>query len=414
VNDPVIRSQAEQLDAADPIAEYRDCFALPPDLICFDGNSLGPPGRDTEAFLNTIVRDQWSRELVGGWNTCGWIDLPRRVAATIAPLIGASSGEVMVADSTSVNLFKLLAAALTMRPGRAVILSEKENFPTDLYMAQGLAELLGERTSLRLVDRSQLADALDHEVAVLMLTQVDFRTGELLDLGHWTRAAHNSGALMLWDLSHSAGALPVDLHGHDVDLAVGCGYKYFNGGPGAPAFAYVAQRLHDKLVSPLWGWMGHSSPFDFGTGYTPSTGVEQLQVGTPPILSLTALEHSVSLIAEIGIDRLWAKSQQLTQLFIDLTEPIAADHGLELATPRDPARRGSQVSLRHPQGYAIVQALAAEGVVGDFRAPDLVRFGFAPAYLRFTDVWDAATILAGIMDTRDWDQPKFHERRRVT
>ena len=408
------RLQAEKLDARDPIATYRDRFALPDHLIYLDGNSLGPPSRESEALLASTVRDQWSRELVGGWNNCGWIDLPRRVAAAIAPLIGAGADEVMVADSTSLNLFKLLAAALTMRPGRPVILSEKENFPTDLYMAQGLAELLGERATLRLVERRELAAALDDEVAVLMLTQVDFRTGELQDLGGWTRAAHSAGALMLWDLAHSAGALPVDLRSHDVDLAVGCGYKYLNGGPGAPAFAYVARKLHDQLASPLWGWLGHATPFDFDTGYRPAGGVVQLQVGTPPILSLTTLEQSVNLIAEIGIESLWAKSQQLTELFIELTAPTAAEHGLELVTPRDPTRRGSQVSLRHPQGYAIVQALAAEGVIGDFRAPDLMRFGFAPAYLRFIDVYDAAAALDRVMHTGSWDQPQFHERRKVT
>jgi len=408
------RSQAEQYDIVDPISGYRNRFVLPPDLIYLDGNSLGPPSCDMENLLAATVRDQWGGELVGGWNRCAWIDLSRRVAAAIAPLIGADDDEVIVCDSTSVNLFKLLAAALRMSPESRIILSEKENFPTDLYMAQGLAELLGERASLRLVDRSELADALDDQVAVLMLTQVDFRTGELLDLGHWTRAAHEAGALMLWDLAHSAGALPVDLNRHGVDLAVGCGYKYLNGGPGAPAFAFAARRLHDELVSPLWGWMGHAAPFDFATGYRPAAGVEQLQVGTPPILSLKALERSVALINEIGIDRLWAKSRQLTRLFIDLSDAIAAEHGLELATPRDPGRRGSQVSLRHPQGYAIVQALATAGVVGDFRAPDLMRFGFAPAYIRFVDVWNAAATLKRVLETRSWDQPQFHERLKVT
>ncbi len=414
VKTPTTRSQAQELDTGDPIAAYRDRFALPPGRIYLDGNSLGPPMRDTEALLASTVRDQWRQELVSAWNSCGWIDLPRRVATAIAPLIGADDDEVMVADSTSVNLFKLLAAGLTMRPERRFILSEKENFPTDLYMAQGLAELLGERASLRLVERSRLAEALDDDVAILMLTQVDFRTGELLDLGDWTSAAHATGALVLCDLAHSAGALPVDLHALDVDLAVGCGYKYLNGGPGAPAFAYVARRLHDQLVSPLWGWMGHAAPFNFDSGYRPAPGVEQLQAGTPPILSLTALEHSVGLIAEIGIDRLWAKSQQLTQLFIELTAPIATKHGFEVATPRNPQHRGSQVSLRHAQGYAIVQALATDGVIGDFRAPDLLRFGFAPAYIRSVDVWDAAAVLGRVMDSGAWNRPEFYERRKVT
>ncbi len=408
------RAHAEGLDAADPLAGYRARFALPAGVLYFDGNSLGPPAADAADRLADVVRSQWGRDLVGAWNSCDWIDLPRRVAAVIATLVGARPEEVAVADSTSVNLFKVLAAGLDLDPARKVILSERENFPTDLYMAQGLARLLGQGVSLRLVDRDRLEDALDQDVAILMLTQVDFRTGERHDMDALTARAHARGALAVWDLAHSAGAIPVDLAGCGADFAVGCGYKYLNGGPGAPSFVYAARRLHERLRSPLWGWMGHAEPFAFDTAYHPAAGAAGFQVGTPPILSLCALEHGAALIAEIGVARLWAKSCALTALFMDLVDPVCREHGLVPVSPRDPQRRGSQVSLRHPHGYAIVRALADRGVVGDFRAPDILRFGFAPAYLRFVDAWDAARILAEIMEDRSWDQPRFHKRLRVT
>jgi kynureninase len=411
---PLARAHAEALDATDPLAGHRARFALPADVLYFDGNSLGPPTVEAADHLADVVRAQWGRHLVGAWNTCDWIDLARRVAAAIAPLIGALADEVAVADSTSINLFKVLAAGLDLNPGRKVILSERENFPTDLYMAQGLSTMLGQGVSLRLVDRADLGAALDEDVAVVMLTEVDFRTGERHDLDAVTARAHAAGAVMVWDLAHSAGAFPVDLAGCQADFAVGCGYKYLGGGPGAPAFVYAAHRLHERLTSPLWGWMGHAEPFAFDTDYRPAGGASRLQVGTPPILSLAALELGVATIAEIGVERLWAKSCALTSLFCELVEPVCREHGLELASPRAPEQRGSQVSLRHPHGYAIVQALADRGVIGDFRAPDILRFGFAPAYLRFTDVWDALQILAEVLTSRSWDQPRFHARRKVT
>jgi kynureninase len=281
-------------------------------------------------------------------------------------------------------------------------------------VAQGLVELLGKRISLRLVDRSDLADALHEDVGVLMLTQVDFRTGEMHDMTAWTTAAHEAGALTLWDLAHSAGAVPVDLGSCSADLAVGCGYKYLNGGPGAPAFAFVARRHHAALQSPLWGWMGHAAPFDFDTDYRPATGVDRLLVGTPPILSLAAMECGVASVAVIGIDRLRAKSVALTELFIGLVDRDCGGHGFFIASPRDAEQRGSQVSLRHPEGYAIMQALIAAGVIGDFRTPDLLRFGFAPAYLRFVDVWDAVVTLREIMDCGSWDRTEYQLRAKVT
>jgi len=411
---PATREQALALDAADPIGRCRDGFLLPGDLIYLDGNSLGPPPRRALERVLEVLRGEWGGELIRGWTSRGWIDLPARVATAIAPLVGAAPDEVMVADSISVNLYKLLAAALELRPGRRVIVSEVDNFPTDLYVAQGLAELLGGRCELRLVERARLAEALDREVAVLMLTHVDFRSGEMHDMAAWTEAAHAAGALVLWDLAHSAGAMPVDLDGCGADLAVGCGYKYLNGGPGAPAFSFVAGRHHGDLRSPLWGWMGHAAPFEFATSYQPAPGVARLLVGTPPILSLAALECGVESVAEIGISQLRAKSVALTELFIGLVDRDCGGHGLELGSPRDPARRGSQVALRHPEGYAVMQALIAAAVIGDFRPPDLLRFGFAPAYVRFVDVWDAVARLRGILERRSWDRPEHRVRRKVT
>jgi kynureninase len=410
----ISRDEALALDADDPIAVFRDRFVLPRGVIYLDGNSLGPPPLTAHERVNEVLSGEWATDLIGGWTKHQWIDLPDRIAGTIASLIGASSGEVAVADSTSLNVFKLLSAALTIRPDRSVILSERENFPTDLYMAQGLVELLGEKASLRLVDRADLEDGLGSDVAVLLLTHVDFRSGEMHDIAARTVAAHESGALVLWDLSHSAGAVPVELDRDGVDLAVGCGYKYLNGGPGAPAFAFVADRHHENLRSPLSGWMGHASPFDFSTTYQPASGVARLLVGTPPILSLAALECGVASIAEIGVDHLRAKSVALTDLFISLIERRCSGHGFEIISPRDGAHRGSQVSLEHPEGYAIMQALIAAGVFGDFRPPNLLRFGFAPAYLRYVDVWDAVAKLREIMEGVAWDRADYRVRAKVT
>jgi kynureninase len=411
---PASKEEALALDASDPIAGARDRFALPEGVVYLDGNSLGPPPRSAFERIDLVLREEWGSDLVRSWTSHGWITLSERVAGAIAGLIGADPSEVVVADSTSVNIFKLLGAALRLRPGRTVIVSESENFGTDLYIAQGLGELLGDDASLRLVDRTEIAAALDDDVAVLMLTQVDFRTGELHDMESRTRAAHDAGALVLWDLAHSAGAVPVDLEACKADLAVGCGYKYLNGGPGAPAFAYVSRRHHDRLHTPLWGWMGHDAPFSFDTDYRPAPGVGRLAVGTPPILSLAALECGVASIAGIGVHALRSKSLALTELFIALVERQCAGHGFALASPREIDRRGSQVSFRHPEGYAIMQALVADGVIGDFRAPDLLRFGFAPAYVRFVDVWNAVAKLREIMEGGKWDRAEYKERAKVT
>jgi len=412
-NDRLCRADAEALDAADDLASLRDSFCMPDGVVYLDGNSLGALPRRSVDRLRDVTEREWGRDLVRSWNANGWIDLPARVAALLAPLIGAAAEEVAVADSTSVNAFKLLAGALPLRPGRRVILSEEGNFPTDLYVAQGLARLLGD-VELRLVPRGGLYGAVTADVAVLMLTHVDFRTGEIHDMARLTRAAHEGGALVLWDLAHSAGAVPVDLGACGADFAVGCGYKYLNGGPGAPGFAYMARRLQDRFETPLSGWMGHADPFAFGTRYEPAPGVARLLCGTPPILSLAALECGVATIAQAGIGRLRRKSEALTDLFVRLVDQECGGFGFALASPPAAERRGSQVSLRHAEGYAIVQALAARDVIGDFRAPDILRFGFAPAYLRFADAWEAVAALRAVMENREWSRPEFQERQVVT
>ncbi len=397
---PATRDDAHALDAADDLSGFREEFVLPEGVVYLDGNSLGPlPGR-TSARLEEVVRREWGADLIRSWDVHGWMELPARVGRAIAPLIGARPGEVVVTDSTSVNLFKLLAAALRMRPGRGTIVSERENFPTDLYMAQGLADLLGKGFELRTVGRDELASALDERVAVVALTHVDFRTGEQLDMAALTAAAHRVGALALWDLSHSAGAVQVDLEGCGVDLAVGCGYKFLNGGPGAPAYAYAASRLQEGLRSPLWGWLGHADPFEFAREYRPAAGISRLLCGTPPILSLVALECGVEMVTRAGVERLRRKSLALAELFIGLVDRECEGYGFELASPREGARRGAQVSYAHPQGRAIMQDLDRGGVIGDFRPPDLLRFGFSPLFLRFVDVWDAVATLRRVSEER--------------
>ena len=409
--------RARSLDAADPLAQFRERFDVPEGVVYLDGNSLGCLPRATPARLEQVVREEWGRDLIRSWNSADWIHLPQRVGGKIAPLIGAQPHEVIACDSVSVNLYKLISAALAMRPGRKVVLSEPGNFPTDVYMIEGLEKQgLAER---RLVERDQLLEALDEDVALLLLTHAHYKTGELFDMEALTRAAHERGALVLWDLSHSGGALPVHLADCKADFAVGCGYKYLNGGPGAPAYAFVATEHHiadtvedSALRQPLSGWMGHARPFAFSDDYTPAAGVDSLLCGTPGILGLAALEVGVDLIAEIGIERLYAKSQKLSEFF----RQCLAEKGveMELFSPSDPAERGSQLSFRHDEAYAICQALIARGVIGDFRDPDILRFGFAPAYLRFEDMAEAARHLAEVLDSGEWQRAEFQERAAVT
>jgi kynureninase len=410
----VTRDEALALDSADPLAAFRARFALPEDIVYLDGNSLGALPKATPARLAAVIAAEWGDGLIRSWNRHGWIDLPRRVGDKIGRLIGARPGEVMVADSTSVNLFKLIAAALRLRPERRVIVSERENFPTDLYVAQGLIELLGGRHELRLVTPETLDAALDDDAALVLLTHVNYRSGRMHDMAAVTRRAHGAGALMLWDLAHSAGALPVDLAGSDADLAVGCGYKYLNGGPGAPAFLYVAQRLQDSFRSPLTGWLGHAAPFDFDPLYRPAPGIASAIVGTPPILSLAALEIGIDLALEADLAAVRAKSLALARLFVARVTESCAGFGLALASPARDEERGSQICYAHPEGYAIMQALIARGVIGDFRAPDILRFGFTPLYTSFADVFDAVEILLAVLASGAWDRPEFKRRAAVT
>ena len=406
------------LDAGDPLAGLRDRFALPESIIYLDGNSLGVLPKATEASVRAVIAGQWGEDLIKSWNQHDWIGLPRRVGAKIARLIGASDHEVIVADSTSLNVFKALHAALRLRPGRRVILSDDGNFPTDLYMAQGLAELLEDKHELIVVPSDRLLESLTDEVAVLMLTEVDYRTGRLHDMKSLTKAAHDAGALTLWDLAHSAGAFPVDLNGSGADFAVGCGYKYLNGGPGAPAFIFVAERWQEQASQPLFGWMGHEAPFAFDLDYRPrqgdGRGIDRFLVGTPPILSLVALESGLDQFAGVDMKMVRLKSMALSDLFIALVGHELAGHGLTLASPKNAWERGSQVSFRHEEGYPIMQALIARSVIGDFRAPDILRFGFTPLYLRYQDVWEAVQRLRAVMTEQAWQRPEFRRRAAVT
>jgi len=413
-------AEARALDAADPIGGYRKQFALPPGVVYLDGNSLGALPLGTAARLGEVIRREWGEGLVRSWNPkenggADWIGLPRRVGAMIAPLIGAQADEVIACDSTSVNLFKLIAAALALQktlgcPRRKVVLSEPGNFPTDLYLIAGLeTQGLAER---RLAPVEALEAALDDSVALLLLTHVHYKSGAMHDMARLTHAAHAAGALVLWDLSHSAGAVPVDLGGCEADLAVGCGYKYLNGGPGAPAFAFVARRHHDALHQPLTGWMGHAAPFAFTDDYAPAPGIDRLLTGTPPILGLAALEEGVRLIAEIGVERLSAKSRALSEFLRAAIAQVAPD--LPCISPEGPGPRGSQLSYRHPQAYAIAQALIARGVIPDFREPDVLRLGLSPAYIRFEDGWHAAQALGEVLASGEWERAEFKARAAVT
>ena len=402
--------KARELDAADPLSHFRDRFVLPDGVIYLDGNSLGALPKAAIERVEQVVAGEWGEGLIRSWNDADWITLPQRIGAKIAPLIGAKSNEVIVADSVSVNLFKLMSAALGMRPGRKVILSEPGNFPTDLYMIQGLQEL--GLAKQRLIERGQILEALGEDIALLLLTHVHYKSGAMHDMNALTKAAHDAGALVLWDLSHTGGAMPVDLNGVGADFAVGCGYKYLCGGPGAPAYAYVAERHHDALHQPLSGWMGHAQPFAFEDDYVPAPGVDRLLCGTPQIISMSALEVGVDVIGEIGVDRLYAKSQALSEFFLECLSASGIE--LELVSPANSTKRGSQLSFRHENAYAICQALIARGVIGDFRDPDILRLGFAPAYLRFEDMAEAARHLAEVFARAEWKRAEFNQRAAVT
>jgi kynureninase len=411
------------LDAQDPLRELRGLFTLPAGVIYLDGNSLGPLPKHAPERIARAVREEWGEGLIRSWNTAGWFGLPQRVGDRIATLVGARPGEVVATDSTSVNLFKVLSAALSIvqadAPARRTVVSERSNFPTDLYIAEALCRERG--CTLQLVEAHEIPAALDAGTAVLMLTHVNYRTGAMHDMAGITRAAHGAGALVVWDLAHSAGAVEVDLHAADADFAVGCGYKYLNGGPGAPAFAWVHPRHADRFWQPLAGWWGHAAPFAFSSDYRPGAGIARYLCGTQPVLSMIALDCGLDTVLAAqplgGMPALRRKSLALTDLFIALVEQRCAGHGLGLATPREHAARGSQVCLTRGEGaYAIVQALIARGVIGDFRAgpPDILRFGFTPLYLRFEDVWQAVEHLRAVLEGGEWRRAEFHRTQAVT
>ncbi|MFB9174489.1 kynureninase [Roseibium salinum] len=399
-------------DLNDVLSSKRGAFRIPEGVIYLDGNSLGVLPAHVPARLSEVINEEWGTSLIRAWNTHSWIDLPVRTGARIGRLIGAPAGTVVACDSTSVNVFKVLSAALSLRPGRKVILSDTGNFPTDLYVASGLKQLLDKGLELKVVAPEEVKAAITEEVAVLMLTEVDYRTGRLHDMKDLTRAAHEAGALAIWDLAHSAGAIPVDLAGAGADFAVGCGYKYLNGGPGAPAFLYVAQEHQDKVASPLTGWMGHEAPFAFDLDYRPVSGIGRMTVGTPAVLSLSGLHAALDVFEDVDMADIRKQSISLSELFI--AEVEARCPQLVLASPRDPQARGSQVSFRFEEGYAVMQALIAAGVIGDFRAPDVMRFGFTPLYLSHQDVVDAVGILARILETESWNRPEYRTRAKVT
>lgn len=411
------------LDAQDPLRALRELFTLPEGVIYLDGNSLGPLPKSVPDRIARAVREEWGEGLIRSWNSAGWFELPRRLGDKIATLVGARPGEVVATDSTSINLYKVLSAALSIVASgeglRRIVISERSNFPTDNYIAEALCRERG--FTLHLMEAEELPGALDARTAVLMLTHVNYRTGAMHDMRELTRLAHAAGALAVWDLAHSAGAVEVDLHGADADFAVGCGYKYLNGGPGAPAFVWVHPRHTDRFWQPLAGWWGHASPFAFTHDYQPAQGITRYMCGTQPILSMTALECGIDTVLAAqpagGMPALRRKSLALTDLFIALVEERCAGHGLGLATPREHARRGSQVCLTREAGaYAIVQALIARGVIGDFRAgrPDILRFGFTPLYLRFEDAWHAVEHLRQVLEAREWERPEFQRQQAVT
>jgi kynureninase len=402
------RDDARALDRADPLAGFRDRFALPEGVIYLDGNSLGALPRAVPGALADTAERQWGDRLIRSWNE-GWIDAPQRLGARIAPLIGAAADEVIVGDTTSTHLFKAIVAALRHDPTRRTVVSEAGNFPTDLHIAEGAVGCV-EGARLKVVPRDQIAAALDDDTAVLLLTHVHYKTAERFDLAVWTARAQAAGALMLWDFSHSVGAVPIDVTAANVDLAVGCTYKYLNGGPGAPAFLYVARRWQERLLNPVSGWMGHAEPFAFQDGYRPAPGMRRWLVGTPSILAMASLEAALALWTEVDLPALTAKSAAL----FDILAEAGATAGLACVSPADPAQRGSHISFRHDHAYALTQALIARGVIGDFRDPDVLRLGLTPLYLSHEDVWTAGQHLREVIATEEWRDPRFAERSAVT
>ena len=414
----ITRADCTALDAVDPLGHCRTAFVLPPGRVYLDGNSLGPMPLAARERVQAVLDREWSQDLIAGWNVHGWLSLPERLGERLAPLVGAAPHEVMVADTTTVNLFKLVAGWMSspavQASNRRKVVTELGNFPTDLYVLQGIEALLGPTVQLVAVPREQVLQAVDNETALLVLTHVHYKTADMYDLPAVTARAHATGAAVLWDLSHSVGAVPLSLSGARADLAVGCTYKYLNGGPGAPAFVYVREDLQAQLPAVIAGWLGHAAPFAFDDAYAPAPGVGRLRAGTPAILSMAALDGALDVFAGVDLRQVRIKSLALADLFIALVEERCAGFGLQLITPRSTAARGSHVSFTHPEGYAVMQALIARGVVGDFRAPDAMRFGFTPLHTRFVDVWDAVEHLQAVLAGEAWRRLEFQARQAVT
>lgn len=406
------RADFETLDHNDRLAPLRDQFSLAQDLIYLDGNSLGVLPKATAAHVQEVITQQWGVDLIRSWNSNQWMQKPEQLGDKIGQLIGAEAGQVLACDTTSINIFKLAAAAVKMRPGRSKLITETGNFATDLYLLQGLAKLLGDQVQVVALPRDQVLDAIDDDTALVLLTHVHFKTGAMWDMPAVTQQAQQHGALMMWDLCHSVGAMPIHLDTVNADLAVGCTYKYLNGGPGSPAFVYVAKRLQHEFEQPLTGWLGHAKPFDFNDEYQGANGIQQAMCGTPPVLANAALEVALDVMLQADLNQVRQKSSHMGDLFIQLVQQRCP--WFELGSPLDNSVRGSQVSLVHEQGYAIIQALIERNIIGDFRAPDHLRFGFTPLYLRYVDLWDTVDALVDIMTHELWNQEKFLAKQAVT
>ncbi|MBK0329648.1 kynureninase [Rhodobacteraceae bacterium F11138] len=409
-----IFQRAKDHDNRDALAGFKELFHVPEGVIYLDGNSLGLMPKTCSERVRDVAQNEWSEGLIRSWSEAGWFHLPITVGNRIAPIVGAGENEIAVGDSTSVNLFKCLAAALKLRPGRKVILSEADNFPTDHYIANGLAGMIDGYEVCDLNPGDDLAEKLDESVAVLILSHVHYKSCRIRDIPMINKAAHKKGVLVLWDLSHTSGAVEINLKADDCDFAVGCTYKYLNGGPGAPAFAWINPRLQDQIDQPLSGWMGHLDPFAFTPGYRPAEGVRRLVCGTPQVLSLSTLDEALRLWEKVDRNTLFAKSRAMTSFFIGAVEEVCADQPLTLISPRDPAIRGSHVSFDYDNGYGTMRALAERRVIGDFRAPRTMRFGFAPLYLSFEDVARAVEHLKHVLDGQEWQRAEFNIRGEVT
>ena len=405
-----------KLDTLDPIKKVREEFALPKDVIYFDGNSLGPLPKNTIKSLDSVIQREWGDGLVRSWNDENWINLPRNLGNQIAPLIGANEGEVIVVDSTSVNLFKVLSSALMLNKNRKVIVSESGNFPSDLYILEGVNNMFGESYDRRLIDEGddEIEKHIDSSTAVVVLSHINYKTGRITDLKKITTFAHEKGALVVWDISHSVGVLPMNLHDLGVDFAVGCTYKHLNGGPGAPGFLFVHSSLIEKVSQPLTGWLGHIKPFDFEVEYKPANDINKFICGTPPIIAYKAIESGLEIFKDLSIIEIREKSTKLSEMFIQLMKQECTEFGFTLFSPKNSEQRGSQISFLHENAYSIIQALISHGIIGDYREPNVMRFGISPLYMRFEDVWNAITCLREIMQTGEWQSEKFKNKNYVT